>query len=98
MEGEGGLDSVGGEGEDGEQAVSFAPTLDEQPIMAADDLRRDLVVPHQGLTHGFGRSLPEVGAALDVGKEEREGAGGQGHGSGLCAMEWTAGLLYTKPQ
>ena len=72
------MDGIGGRPEDGEEAVAFPPTLDQQPLVRADEFGGQGIVTSQGGAHGFRGSLPEPGAALDIGKQEGDRPGRRG--------------------
>jgi len=64
--------------------VGIPDDLKGKPIVCGDGLIQNFVVPRQQAGHGIGVLLSEFGAALDVSKEERDGAGRGGVHPGLC--------------
>jgi hypothetical protein len=69
----GGSDGVGCAGEDGEEAVAFAPAFDDPAVGLSDGGCHEGVVAGQRRAHRRGVLLPEAGAAFDVGEEEGDG-------------------------
>ena len=69
--GQGRLQGVGGGGVGGAERV---PDGLEDDAPARDDALQYLVVAGEGVPHGLGLLLPQAGAALNVGKEEGDGA------------------------
>ena len=59
---------------DRETAVPFTSRPDQHALVAFDQILNDLIVPDQYLARGSLVSFPEIGAAFDVGKEERDGS------------------------
>ena len=62
---------------------SVAGRLHDLPASRLDGAAQDRVVPLKGGRHGVGQSLPELGAAGDVGEQERKCARAD-PGDGVC--------------
>ena len=61
-------------------AKGIADGLEDMAAVGFDGLAEQGVVVGEGETHGLGELLPELGAALDVGEQEGDGASGSlGH-------------------
>jgi hypothetical protein len=73
LEGEGGGYGVGGAGEDGEEAVALPALLDERAGVVGDEGGSERIVAGESRLHRPRVLLPELGAALDVGEQERDG-------------------------
>jgi hypothetical protein len=59
---------------------SIAYGLEDDPVMASDDLLEHGVVSSEGLAHGGAVPLDELSRAFDVAEEEGDGTFGQaGH-------------------
>jgi hypothetical protein len=48
-------------------------------LVRGDGMAQDGVVASEDMLHSLGVQLPPLGAAFDVGEQERDRAGGQGH-------------------
>jgi len=68
-----GDDAVEGRGKDSIQAI--AGRLDDLAVVGLDGGAQDNVMPGQGGLHLFRMPVPKLGAALDIGEEEGDGAG-----------------------
>ena len=72
-----GGDGVGGTGKDREAAVAFSARPHDLSLVLGDDLLDKRIVAHEGSACRSRVLFPEPGAALDVGEEEGDRAGGK---------------------
>src|SRR4051794_25733219 len=77
LEGGSGGDGIAGTSEDGEATVAFAAWPYDMAIMLSHDLLDQDIMSHQCMAHGIAVLLPERGAALDIGEQEGDRAGGK---------------------